>query len=170
MTNEEFAAELALGKEMSAEEAERMLVRLRGHFNQTVMPVERYCNALRTWQKVIQEKVEDLTTELFPGIRGPKDSLETRAAQEEYKAEVEGKALFRREGVEEIWHFQGVSQDLAKVSFLVAKSSFLARAIYGGEKFRTRKCPLHRGSWSGVPFSAADCEHNCDLTGWIRED
>ena len=52
----------------------------------------------------------------------------------------------------------------------LSKSNLAARLIYVGEKLRTRKCPVHKGSWSGVLTTATmDCPHGCNLTGWIRE-
>lgn len=47
----------------------------------------------------------------------------------------------------------------------VKKSSLLARLLYGGEKLRTRECPVHNGKWSGL----GDCELGCDCTGWIPD-
>lgn len=47
----------------------------------------------------------------------------------------------------------------------IKKSSLLGRLLYGGEKFRTRKCPKHDGRWSGL----SECEHGCDSTGWLPE-
>lgn len=52
--------------------------------------------------------------------------------------------------------------------FVIGKSSYLDRRLYGGEKRRTVKCPKHDGHWSGLPFpGAADADCPCHLTGWI---
>jgi hypothetical protein len=52
----------------------------------------------------------------------------------------------------------------------VAKSSLLDRLLYGGETFRTRPCPEHRGLWSGLSGKYdGGCSHGCDLTGWLPE-
>lgn len=49
----------------------------------------------------------------------------------------------------------------------ITKSSYLGRRIYGGERHRTKMCPVHKGVWSGLPFKKEPC--GCDLTGWIYE-
>lgn len=56
----------------------------------------------------------------------------------------------------------------------IVKSNLLDRLIYGQEKLRTRKCPLHKGKWSGISFDKK-CPGLCDstngnLTGWIPEE
>jgi hypothetical protein len=52
----------------------------------------------------------------------------------------------------------------------IDKSNLLARLIYGGEHLRTRKCPIHKGVWTGCELSAAQaCRKGCGLTGWIKE-
>jgi hypothetical protein len=48
----------------------------------------------------------------------------------------------------------------------IRKSNLLARLLLGGEKLRTKKCPIHKGHWS-VGFG--HCEHDCDPTGFLRE-
>lgn len=40
---------------LTDEEAEALLARLSKHYNQPVMPVQRYCQALETWKRKIQE-------------------------------------------------------------------------------------------------------------------
>jgi hypothetical protein len=53
------------------------------------------------------------------------------------------------------------------VRLAIGKSACLARVIYGGEPFRTRACPIHKGHWSGIlRVTCALCNH----TGWIPED
>ena len=37
---------------LTDEQAEAMLARLRKHYRQPVMPIRRYCDALRTWARV----------------------------------------------------------------------------------------------------------------------
>jgi len=40
---------------MTAEDAEQMLADLAKHFHEPVMPVSRYCNALRTWRDAVRD-------------------------------------------------------------------------------------------------------------------
>jgi hypothetical protein len=54
------------------------------------------------------------------------------------------------------------------VRISIKKSNLLARLIYGGEKLRTKECPIHKGKWNGQAMLMG-CEHNCDGTGWLRE-
>lgn len=55
----------------------------------------------------------------------------------------------------------------------IRKSCLLERLLYGGEKLRTRPCPIHKGQWSGI--TDPPCEHcgvgptcRCN-TGWLPE-
>lgn len=55
-----------------------------------------------------------------------------------------------------------------------AKSALLGRLIYGGEKLRTKRCPVHDGKWSGCAWNlTCGCGDNADgsggnVTGWLR--
>ncbi len=49
----------------------------------------------------------------------------------------------------------------------IGKSALLDRLIYRCEPLRTEKCPAHKGKWSGIPSSDAECPHGCALTGWL---
>lgn len=60
-----------------------------------------------------------------------------------------------------------------KVRLAIRKSCLLERLLYGGEKLRTRPCPVHKGQWSGVTDPACQycgvgptCKCN---TGWLPE-
>lgn len=50
------------------------------------------------------------------------------------------------------------------------KSCLLARLIYAQEPLRMRRCPLHKGRWSGC---GRECPHGCyfgsNVTGWLPE-
>lgn len=63
-------------------------------------------------------------------------------------------------------HGAGYASALDAILLDIRKSSLLARLIYGGEKLRTRKCPEHKGVWSGID----PCEHGCGETGWVPDD
>jgi hypothetical protein len=54
---------------------------------------------------------------------------------------------------------------IGQIELQISKSNLLARLLYGGEKLRTKRCPIHDGVWSGI----GECEHGCQLTGWIPE-
>lgn len=56
---------------------------------------------------------------------------------------------------------------LNRIRIDVTKSNLLARLIYGGEKPRTKRCPVHDGKWDGQAMLNG-CEHECDGTGWLR--
>lgn len=76
----------------------------------------------------------------------------------------------RRKGTEEERDDRWV-EGLQTVLRQISKSSFLDRLIYQGEKKRTRMCPVHKGTWSGLqgdPWRI--CLHGCDNTGWLPED
>ena len=54
------------------------------------------------------------------------------------------------------------------------KSALLWRLIYAGEKFRTVKCPEHKGhlnmgEWIGDGSRGGPCTHGCQGTGWLPE-
>lgn len=61
------------------------------------------------------------------------------------------------------------------VTLAIGKSCLLDRLIYGGEKLRTRPCPKHKGTWSGISFSkdeGCECSRgSCACTtGWLPND
>jgi hypothetical protein len=68
----------------------------------------------------------------------------------------------RAHGSEWVSFAQRIMQD-------VRKSNLLYRLLYLGEPLRTRKCPMHGGSWSGVPVPGEECPHGCGHTGWLPE-
>jgi len=52
----------------------------------------------------------------------------------------------------------------------IEKSNLLARLFFGKEKLRTKLCPEHKGTWSGIEWGPENaCPHKCQLTGWIQE-
>src|ERR1044072_5926927 len=58
---------------------------------------------------------------------------------------------------------------LDAIHLAISKSSLLWRLIYVGERFRTKRCPVHDGTWSGLESDTNMCPHRCHLTGWIYE-
>lgn len=54
----------------------------------------------------------------------------------------------------------------------IMKSNLLARMIYGGEKPREKRCPMHKGRWSGCRLpDETECKGACmsgfNVTGWL---
>lgn len=61
--------------------------------------------------------------------------------------------------------------DFSTVRLAIEKSCLLDRLIYGGEKLRTEKCPIHKGTWSGCHWDPCEfCHFGCNVTGWLRHD
>lgn len=121
-----------------------MLEQLRQHFKEPVMPVSEYCKAFDDWIAACQEahkEYEEEGTSAHPANVG-------------------------RGSPPPLWD---IREHLGKLRFLdIGKSSYLYRRIYGGEKHRTRKCPVHKGHWCGLPLGGSPlC--GCDLTGWLPE-
>ena len=50
----------------------------------------------------------------------------------------------------------------------IHKSNLLAR-LFNAEEPRTKKCPEHKGHWSGLETLDGVCPHGCGLTGWLPE-
>jgi len=60
-------------------------------------------------------------------------------------------------------------QQLSCIELDIKKSELLARLLRG-EPLRTRKCPEHKGAWSGFEYPGKRCSHGCQLTGWLPEN
>jgi hypothetical protein len=58
---------------------------------------------------------------------------------------------------------------LASAILDVEKSNLLYRMLYLGEEPRTKRCPVHKGRWSGCVFEDGHCEcqHGANVTGWL---
>lgn len=126
--------------DIAPDQPKMMKEKLKQFYGEPVMPVSEYCKAFDDWIAACQE------------------------AHKEYEDEIEGTGVGRGsppplwEVREYIWKLRALD---------IGKSSYLARRIYGGERHRTRKCPVHKGHWSGLPFDPPLC--GCDLTGWLPE-
>jgi len=147
------------------EEGVRILTeRLRAHFQQPVMPISQYCDALKTWEHCMWERMVHLSKELYPSGNP--------AALDEELDRLKERQILREEPTErdfklqKLKHYQEVSEQINYVFLQIRKSALLDRLLYVGEKLRTKRCPKHDGVWSGL---FGTCEHNCELTGWIRE-
>ncbi len=51
----------------------------------------------------------------------------------------------------------------------IRKSNLLGRLLYAREPFRSKPCPLHKGTWSGLEWPDSKCPHGCGYTGWLPE-
>lgn len=64
-----------------------------------------------------------------------------------------------------------VEVDYGHIRMLLMKSNLASRLIYGGENVRTRRCPVHEGTWSGCRWGSGMCEEGCmdgsNVTGWL---
>lgn len=166
---------------MTNDEAEAMLAELSKHYGTPVMPISRYCEALRTWQDALSERVSRLKEELYPGFCGDNKDPKTVEACELYIAEkkipnlytlarAENRQLTPREnGIENLREFENRSQYVDDVFRQISKSNLLARLLYAGEKIRAEMCPIHKGVWSGIEWGDTVCPHKCQLTGWIQD-
>lgn len=177
-TESENALEQVCSMELTAADAERLRARLTKFYREPVQPVSVYCKALRTWQRALGDRAYNLKIELFPGLDGKSGAPEAEAAFAKYQ--VESKASYaenlkssgdisRSSKLSDLVHYREESESVDHVALQISKSALLARLIYGGEKLRSRKCLIHEGRWSGLPFMDNQCMHGCDLTGWLPE-
>lgn len=160
------------------EQAQEALKALTRFYHTPVMPIDRYCEALHTWERVIGEKNMRLREELFPGISGSHygpdeaENKRTKKAWEDYRAD---KKAYEEGTVPHDYMADLRSgedfQDMVNRTFMqITKSSLLNRLLYCGEKLRTKMCPEHKGVWSGLEWGPDNaCHHRCQLTGWIQE-
>jgi hypothetical protein len=175
---------------MTDDEANEMLAKLSKHFGCPVMPIPRYCEALRTWQKALHERALRKRAELFPGTDST-ESPEREKAWENYCAAkqewdkynappvIAGHTRYEamaKEGQEkrfyelqELFNSEDHANSVNLLFLQIQKSNLLARLLYGGEKLRAIPCPKHKGTWSGIEWSGNQCPHKCQLTGWIQE-
>lgn len=77
---------------------------------------------------------------------------------------------YKEDGAKPTSKFADIAPRMRSLRTAIQKSNLLWRLIYGGEPLRTKKCPVHQGHWSGLPHPDNDCEHGCELTGWIPDD
>ena len=157
-----------MSDELSNEEAEALLVKLTKHYRMPVQPIDRYCDALRTWQREMRNRLERKINELYPDT-----ALDFRSEDSEIRR--------RRSAAYEAYHSDSIDnildveladyrQVVDNVNFVflqITKSALLDRLLYCGESLRTEMCPTHKGRWSGL---FGECEHGCQLTGWLPNE
>ena len=154
---------------LTREEAEAMLQRLSLHFGCPVMPIERYCAALRLWQTAYREKAIGLKAKLDAGET--KISFETKLRDRV--------STWDRDVEQEFKVACDTSKQIDFVFMQIAKSNLLARLLYEGESLRTEPCPVHKGFWSGCAWNE-NPEDDCacqrvqgsdatgsNVTGWL---
>lgn len=65
-----------------------------------------------------------------------------------------------------------VGKAWGSIALTLTKSNLAARLVYGGERVRTEKCPVHQGRWSGCTWGDNVCEEGCmygsNVTGWLQ--
>jgi len=67
------------------------------------------------------------------------------------------------------YHGRQYYKFLRQMEIDIRKSNLLGRLLYAKEKFRTRKCPVHKGHWDGDAMFFEGCPHKCGGTGWLPE-
>lgn len=168
------------------DDAEAQLKRLSRHFGEPVMPIRRYCDGLRAWERALHERAARKRAEMFPGIDGdyhkdPTLKAAVGKAWADYRTTKEkfadpwkayrdaGRVPDKRlDDLETLKRYEDAANAAHSVSQAIERSSLLARTLYGGEKVRTRMCPEHKGEWDGQAMLSG-CPHQCDGTGWLRE-
>lgn len=122
--------------------AEKMLEQLSKHYRQPVLPLNRFCDAITTWMRAIEQNntEEEARREHPLGRWRPEDQ-----------------------------HGHSYWQHLGKIKTDIRKSGLLYRLLFKGEKLRTRRCPVHRGHQMLGPSKEA-CPHGCGFTGWLPEE
>jgi len=163
------------------EQAKELLAALSSFYSVPVMPISRYCEALRTWQRALDERAGRIRAELYPGIDGDSKDPATVEAYDLFKKEqkpedfyatarAENREVTKREYQRmDLAQCMSMSDSVGDVFLQISKSNLLARLLYAGEKLRSKMCPEHKGKWSGIEFSDTRCPHGCQLTGWIQE-
>lgn len=126
---------------LSKQEVKEMLDKLSKHFEEPVMPVSKYCNAISTWFRCIENNYQEQLI-LFK---------ENNIHESEF--------------IDFPW-----APHLQNIETAIRKSNLLFRLIYAGEELRTEKCPIHQGHWSGCKENACElCSCGYDVTGWLRK-
>jgi hypothetical protein len=116
-------------------------------------------------------KARSTLRELIPtGVHRLKGKLSDGALAEIVKFVMEYKETPKEGQLGELLHFEEAAYQVERTFLGIHKSNLLARLLYAGEKLRTKKCPEHKGHWSGIEWSDTVCPHKCQLTGWIQEE
>jgi hypothetical protein len=140
----DYAVEAMSEKHLDDETRLHYEAELRKHYGDVIVPLNRVCNAIFEWLRVIHE--EHLETE--------DDGSRDEALHAIAKA------------------VDLIGGSTLSVSIMARKSNLLARLIYANQKVRTKKCPEHKGHWSGyysISEGPCECCDGLDITGWLPE-
>lgn len=159
------------------EQAQEALRALTEFYRTPVMPIGRYCEALRTWERVIAEKNQCLRESLFPGISGDHygpdkaENERTAKAWEDYRSAKKTCAPMDERGylMDDLLAAEDMQDAVSRTFLQITKSNLLYRLLYRGEKLRTQMCPEHKGTWSGLEGPDSSCPHRCQMTGWVQD-
>lgn len=141
---------------MNNEEAEALLLKLGKHYGCPVMPINKYCDGLRTWQKALIERSERLAKEL-------RELKEADVSEADKKFKIYGLNNY-------IERYEKDLEHIRHTFLMIRKSNLLDRLLYCGESLRKEMCPEHKGHWTGGLANVDTCEYGCQLTGWIKEE
>lgn len=125
---------------LTNQEAEELLKKLTKHFNEPVLPLSKFCGAMRQWFGAIGHNNEDPS--MLDTMHG-KNKPEYQFGSAYYK-------------------------ELGHINIDISKSYLLARLIYEDEPLRTEKCPVHKGHWDGQTQLLCGCTYGCDGSGWLK--
>ena len=154
---------------MTDAEAEAMLAQLSAHYRVPVMPIERYCAGLRTWQQALHDRVRRAQDKLWPNLHVSSYEAyeDVRKEREASKAKAFGERNERDRAIGTLEAFEEDAKAVDRVFLMISKSCLLDRMLYGGELLRATMCPDHHGRWQGIDWHGDACKHGCGLTGWI---
>ena len=169
---------------MTDDEAKAMLAALSEHYKCPVMPVDRYCEALRVWQSALSSRFVRKLGECFPILvrsdadQNTNEAIESRALYSEVLRLHKENRLYSAVELRndprlyEFGRLAEMSEEIERVGsvFLqISNSNLLWRLIYQGEELRKEMCPVHKGTWSGYGFDEpyCECQHGFDITGWL---
>ena len=155
---------------MDREEAEKLLKVLSDHYGEPVMPVRRYCDALRTWGTALSDRARRSRDAIFVGLS--RDEIVTKRGDLARRSMMTGKKTSEDHAYDELKSQEKIAEAAYEVFRQITKSNLLARLIYGGQALRTTPCPTHKGRWSGCmwPKDSKDvcaCMVGSNVTGWL---
>jgi len=116
--------------------------------------IKEYCDKLYEWAAIIKSTYAEIETQIKNGELEPKQVIYPQVKE--------------------------LPEALDIVMLAIQKSSLLGRTMYGGQKPRTKKCPVHQGRWSGLYATRPDhhargtdlvceCWDGWECSGWVPE-
>ena len=126
---------------MNDDEAKAMLAILSDHYGEPVMTLKRYCAALETWRRAVQERAQRMTLAAYPGIDKPWGTPEKTAALALFDADAKTfTAPVTDTGVQRLPDVHSAvkwAREVSSTFLSIRKSNLLARLIYDGQELRT---------------------------------